>query len=501
MTLVHLDPTSSIPLYRQIYDDLRKAIIAGRLSRGHQLPAARTLAQELDVSRQTVLLALDQLRVEGYVETRERSGTFVSRAFPDDFLSVNPAGPFAASSTRVRAGKGPDFRATVRRAHTARQRSVALPTATEVPRWSSGIPRPFRASLPALDAFPWDVWARLVGRHLRKAGRCFGDYNTPLGYQPLRTAIATYVSAARGVACVAEQVVITHGSRQALDLAARVLTGPGTDVWIEDPCYPGARDAFVAAGAQLVPVPVDADGLQVSEGVRRAPHASAAYVTPSHQYPLGVTMTAPRRLELLHWARTSNAWIIEDDYNSEFRYASRPLAALYGLDDTERVVYIGTFSKTLFPSLRIGYLVVPPSLIDIIAGARMDSERLGPSYEGPLADFIADGHFARHLRRMRLLYQERRNALVRAAQESAASHLTLAVSDAGMHVVGWLPEGLCDRTIAADAATIGLEVLPLSGHTLHHKLQGGLILGFAGFSPPALREGVKQLAAEIERHL
>ena len=249
-----------------------------------------------------------------------------------------------------------------------------------------------------------------------------------------------------------------------------------------------------------MPVPVDADGICVSHGIRRAADACAAYVTPSHQYPLGVTLTAPRRVELLQWAHTSGAWIIEDDYDSEFRYASRPLAALQGLDTAERVVYIGTFSKTLFPSLRIGYLIVPPSLLDAVAEARAGTDRFGPSYEGPLTDFIADGHFARHLRRMRLLYQERRDALIQAVREIAPPGLVLGTSDAGMHVVGWLPDGISDRELATHTATAELETLPVFHYTLRHPQPDGLVLGFAGFSPRALRDAVQRLAMAIEQY-
>jgi GntR family transcriptional regulator/MocR family aminotransferase len=492
--MVRLDPTSRTPLYRQIYDDLRAAIVAGRLARGVQLPAARTLAHELLVSRQTVSLALDQLRAEGYVETRERSGTFVSDALPDELLVTGHA-----RITRPRLGvQGHAVRRPDGRAH----RPIPGPT-----KRSSDIldhpsvtilPRPFRVGLPAIDVFPWNLWARLVGRRLRNAGRILADYGDPLGYPPLRTAIASYVSAARGVVCIPDQVVITNGAQQGLDLIARFLITPGDDVWMDEPGYPGARDAFAAAGAKLVPVPVDESGLSIVEGVRRAPQGRVVYVTPSHQYPLGVTMTAARRLELLRWARASGAWIIEDDYDSEFRYASRPLASLQGLDDSGRVVYVGTFSKTLFPGLRIGYLVLREALVDALAAARYRANRHGSSIEqATLTDFITNGHFTRHIRRMRLLYQERRDALLQEARTIVSPHLEIGPADAGMHVVGWLSGKRSDREVAARAAAVGLEVTPLSQYAMRKSTRGGLLLGFAAFPPRALRKAMVTLATII----
>jgi GntR family transcriptional regulator/MocR family aminotransferase len=492
--MVRLDPTSRTPLHRQIYDDLRAAIVAGRLARGVQLPGARTLAHELLVSRQTVSLALDQLRAEGYVETRERSGTFVSDALPDELLAAGNAGTTRSS----RCVQGHTIRRSDTRAHhpiidrTKRSGGVLDHPDRTIP------PRPFRVGLPAIDVFPWDLWAQLVGRRLRSAGRILADYGDPQGYPSLRAAIAAYVAAARGVVCTPDQVVITNGAQQGLDLVARYLITPGADVWMEEPGYPGARDAFAAAGAKLIPIPVDEDGLSIVEGIRRAPQGRVVYVTPSHQFPLGVTMTAARRLELLHWARASGAWVIEDDYDSEFRYTSRPLASLQGLDDSGRVIYVGSFSKTLFPALRIGYLVLPEVLVDTFTAARHSANRQGSYIEqAALTDFITNGHFTRHIRRMRLLYQERRDVLLQQAREIASPYLEIRPADAGMHVVGWLSGRRSDREVAARAAAVGLEVMSLSQYAMRKSSRGGLLLGFAAFPPRALREAMVTLATII----
>jgi GntR family transcriptional regulator/MocR family aminotransferase len=301
---------------------------------------------------------------------------------------------------------------------------------------------------------------------------------------------------ARAVHCDAQQVLIVSGSQQALDLAARLLLDEGDAVWMEDPCYLGARGALAGAGAHLMPVPVDAEGLDVAAGVARAPHARLAYVTPSHQYPLGVTMSLARRLALLDWAARARAWVLEDDYDSEFRYAGRPLASLQGLDRAARVCYIGTFSKVMFPALRLGYLVVPPGMVDAFATARALVDRHAPTVEqAALADFMSEGHFVRHIRRMRTLYAERQAVLVEAAHSWLAGAVAVAPAEAGMHLVGWLPEGMSDTTVAARAAARGLEVPALSRYASAGLLRGGVLLGYTALDASQIRAGVQRLAA------
>ncbi len=474
------DPNLPASLYRQLYQNLRAAILAGRLKRGARLPSTRELAASLNVSRNTVLNAFEQLLAEGYLESVPASGTFVALTLPD-----------------------------------APRPTVSRPSVGERPRWSKlalaleGAPamtvddhsgaarqRAFRAGLPALDAFPFSLWARLVARRARHADSARLEYQATAGFRPLREAIAAHVTVSRQVRCTAEQVVIVSGSQGALDLVVRLLVNPGDPVWMEDPGYLGARGAFIGAGARIVPVPVDAEGLVVDVGWKRCPEARLAYLTPSHQFPLGVTLTLKRRLDLLAWARGAGAYLIEDDYDSEYRFHGRPLASLQGLDDTGRVIYVGTFSKTLFPALRLGYLILPPALIDTFLAARAYIDVHAPALEqGALADFIADGHFGRHLRRMRGFYAERRAALLRALE---GLPLEPFAADTGMHCIGWLPAGSDDAAIARAAAAHDVDVTALSRFSLTPRSRPGLLLGYAGVNPAEIRAGARRLALALK---
>ncbi|MDF1506347.1 PLP-dependent aminotransferase family protein, partial [Roseisolibacter sp. H3M3-2] len=372
-------------------------------------------------------------------------------------------------------------------------------------RRGGSAPVPFRLGEPAVDAFPTALWARLTARRWRAGTIGLGE-GDPAGDPALRAAIATHVTAARGARCTAEQVLVVSGTQQALDLAARVLLDPGDAVWIEDPGYRGARAAFAAAGARLVPVPVDGEGLDVAAGEAAAPGARLAYVTPSHQFPLGAVMSAPRRLALLAWARRADAWVVEDDYDSEFRYGGRPLPCLQGLDaerrapgESARVVYVGTFNKTLAPGLRMGYVVVPDALADAMRAARAASDRFAPTIaQGVLADFIGEGHYARHVRRARAAYAERQAALLEAAARELDALLALAPDAAGLHLVGRLPAGVRDVDAVAAASAAGVEVAAVSDHALADgaaRVDGrdALLLSYAGFDARALRAGVRVL--------
>jgi GntR family transcriptional regulator/MocR family aminotransferase len=478
-----LDRGSPVPLARQLYDGLREAILAGRLRPAARLPSTRVLAADLGASRNTVLAAFGQLVAEGYLEGRVGAGTTVARALPEALLRARPeAGRDAGEGRRPRLSR-----------RGARLAGAATALARGTP-----VLRPFRPGLPGLDAFPFDVWARLVARRWRRAPRQLLDYGDPAGHGPLREAIAAYLRESRAVRCEAAQVIVVSGAQQAVDLAARVLLDPGDRAWIEEPGYPGARGALAAAGVRVAAVPVDQEGLDVRAGAARAPDARLVHVTPSHQYPLGVTMSLNRRLALLEWAAGRGAWVLEDDYDSEYRYAGRPLAALQGLDPAGRVIYAGTFSKVLFPALRLGYLVVPPALVDAFVGARALSDRHPPSVtQAALADFIEAGHFARHIRRTRALYAERQAALVRAAAGALEGLLTVRPAESGMHLVGWLPDGADDRVAADAARRHGVEAPPLTAYRVRRGPAGGLILGYAAFSPRELTDGVGRLAAAL----
>jgi len=383
------DPGAPTPLYRQLYNAVRAAILDGQLPAGARLPATRVLAVDLGLSRTTVLTAMAQLLAEGYVEGKRGSGTCVARILPDAALHIG----------RAPAGVGPSSSATGR---TLSRRGQLLATASLGPSRDAGMARAFRPGVPALDLFPWKTWLAIEGRLLRRLSGALRLYDNPAGYRPLRQAVADYLGAARAVRCEADQVIVVAGSQQALDLVARVLLDPGDAVWVEEPGYAGAKGALAAAGARVVPAPVDAEGLDVAAARQRCAAARLAYVTPSHQYPLGMTMSLSRRLALLRWASDAGAWVVEDDYDSEYRYTGRPLAALQGLDTEGRVIYTGTFSKVLFPALRLGYLVVPTDLADAFARAKALTDRGSPVLgQAMLADFLAEGHFGRHIRRMR----------------------------------------------------------------------------------------------------
>jgi len=364
-------------------------------------------------------------------------------------------------------------------------------------------PRPFQPGIPALAELPHETWARIGARLRRRPPADLLSYGDSRGYRPLREAVAERLRRTRGVRAVGDQVLIVQGAQQALYLAALLLLDPGDSAWVEDPCYPGLRAALLAAGISVVPVPVDGDGLDVAQARRLCEGARLARVTPSHQSPLGVEMTLCRRLELLDWARQSGAWVVEDDHDSEYRFAGPPLAALQGLDQHGRVIYVGTLSKSLFPSLRLGYLVVPPGLVSAFAAAIAATSRHSPTLEqAQLAEFIAGGHLDRHVRRMRVLYEHRQQVLVAEAARQLGELLDVPPAAAGMHVVGWLPEGMDERALTRVAARRGVSVVSISStYASRRSPRPGLILGYAGYSDGSIRQGVTRLRRTLHEVL
>lgn len=506
---IPLDRSAGIPLHRQIYDGLRRAILDGLLRPGQRVPSTRVLAVELEVSRLPVLTAYDQLLHEGYLEGRVGAGTFVSVALPDDALrSVPVAGrgttsqvaqPATLHATRVAAPPAP--RAATRPAarHSAHS-PHSLPRATPRPRDDGGL-RPFRISLPALDEFPHSTWSRIVARHAHALTPAQMAYGDPAGLGTLRAAIAEHLRTARAVRCEAEQVLVVSGSQAALRLCATVLLARGDRVAIEEPGYPLARAALGASGSALAPVAVDDEGIDIAALHALGTRVRAAYVTPSHQYPLGVSMSAARRLALLDWAARRNAWLIEDDYDSEYRYVSRPLGALQGMDEHGRVIYTGTFSKVLFPALRVGYIVVPPSLWRAFVEAREALDIFSPTlYQLALADFLREGHFARHLRRMRALYLRRRTALLDGLVRHCDGRLVVHNADAGLHVTTFLPAGVRDTEVVERMAERGLTATALSACYAGPVRRSGLLLGFGGSSESRIARATRTLG-EILREL
>jgi len=478
LPIIAIDRQAPKALHRQIYDAYRTAIVDGSLRAGQRVPSSRVLASELGVSRFPALNAYAQLLAEGYFESRVGAGTIISRSFPDQFTASVPTGVrFAAN----RSGPRPVAR-----------RSSYLPPLEASP-WLLGWGA-FGVGQVAVDQFPLHVWSNLVARRCRNMDDRSFHYGDQMGSQALRETIASYLRTARSLRCEAAQIMIVSGSQQALDISARVLLDPESSVWIEEPGYRLARDAFALTGCHLAPVPVDQQGLDIVAGIQRCRNARAAFVTPSHQFPLGVTMSAARRFQLLDWAQDTGSWIIEDDYDSEYRYESLPIASLQGLDANGRVIYIGTFSKVLFPSLRLGYVVIPSDLVDHFLRIRRAMD-IGPPtfYQAVLADFIREGHFARHLRRMRVLYCERRTALVDSIRKELGSMVEVRGGEAGMHLAVTLPAGSRDVEIAERAAHQNLWMWPLSRCYTGEAPRPGLILGFGSAAVEEIPRSVRKL--------
>jgi len=477
--IIVVDREATIPLNKQIYHGYRMAILRGHLRAGQAVPSSRELATEIQVSRFPVLHAYAQLLAEGYFETRRRSGTFVTVSLPEQLMSIEPqlAAAIPPSGPRPLA-----------------RRSLLIPP-FEGPALRRGWGA-FGVYQPAFDQFPYEVWSSLVTRHSRNPSADALHHIDPLGSERFREAVCYYLRTARAVQCNPNQIMIVSGSQQALDITARVLLDPGSRVFVEEPGYQLQRTVLTAAGGNLLPVPVDADGMDIASAIMQYGDARAAFVTPSHQYPLGSTMSLSRRLQLLNWAQNSGAWIIEDDYDSEYRFESRAIASLQGLDVNARVIYIGTFSKVLFPSLRIGYLVIPPDLVERFTAMRAAMDIFPPYlYQEVLADFMSLGHFGRHIRSMRQLYAQRRKVLIQSLQQELGQMLEVHGAEAGMHVTITLPAGQNDVEITAKAAADGLWVTPLSPSYSGEKARHGLVLGFGSTPAEQIHRAVCRLRA------
>lgn len=463
-----LDRRARTPAYRQLYERLRNAIVGGTLRAGERLPSARSLASQLATARGTIDAAYGLLASQGYIICRGAAGTFVSPTL-------------AAVFTQQRA-----------RTHTP-----TPPPRTEAPTPRS-MQRPFQMGLPALDAFPSRLWSRLATRRARDMPRGAMHFPDPFGYRPLREAIASYLAVARGISCAAESIVITSGFQGAVGLISRVLLERRQDVWIEDPGYPHVRNGLITAGANLIPVPVDAQGMDVAAGVARCPRARVAVVTPAHQAPLGMALDLTRRLSLLSWADEASAWIVEDDYDGEFRYDSRPLPALKSLDKGDRVLYAGTFSKVLFPGLRLGYVVLPKTLIESFARVLCTLYCDGPTFVASIVtDFMTQGHFARHIRRMRQLYAERREALARALSNVFGTRFRIELQAGGMHLIAYLTGNETDVDFARAANAHGLAPSALSRWAIERNCDQGLLLSFTNIPTQSATREAKRLERAI----
>jgi GntR family transcriptional regulator/MocR family aminotransferase len=466
------------PVVRGVYGQVRAAILQGALAPGARLPSSRDLAARLGVARASVVSAYEQLLAEGYAVGRPGSGTYV-RADLTGVLDA-PAAPAPVTAPP------PGLPA----------KALAL-AAAPIPPPRPGA-RTFNTGRTLMDARAQAAWGRSARRALRRLGPEDFGYADPAGDPDLRAAIAAYLRAARGVRCEADQILITTGAQHAQDIIARVLLSPGDPVWVEDPGYPATLRILETVGARLVPVPVDDEGLNVAEGVRLAPDARAAFVTPSHQYPLGMALSMDRRLELLAWAREAGAWVVEDDYASEFRYAGPPLTALQGLDGGQRVIYVGTLNKALFPGLRLGYLVAPRALIGPLSQARRMMDRQAPTLtQAIVLDFMAEGEFAAHIRRRRVAYGAQRDALARALEARLGHVLEIASPDQGLHLIAYLKDGRSDLEAEALADEHNVTAQAISRLYRGREPRSGLLLGFSGYPVRAMAPGVARLARAL----
>jgi GntR family transcriptional regulator/MocR family aminotransferase len=476
-----LDRGSGTPLSRQIYMQVRSAVLSGALRAGTRVPSSRVMAGQLGVARTSVVAAYEQLRTEGYVESHHGSGTFIS-------------GQVASLATRRRSGRRAPKRTampTSARAFADFERSAA-----------QGEDRPFNTGRTLIDARTAETWRSLTHRAVRQFGPNDLGYADPAGLAELRANICDYLRVARAVRCEPDQIVITAGTQQAIDIAIRVLLAPGDEVWVEDPGYPLTNAQLLLAKMRPHAIPVDVQGLVVDAGRRAAPRARAVFVTPSHQFPTGVAMSMARRLELLAWARQSGAFIVEDDYASEFRYSGPPLASLQGLDDCEQVIYVGTLNKALFPGLRIGYAVVPRALLRAFVGARYLIDRQPATLQQAVAsEFMQQGHFAAHIRRMRQLYREQRDALAETLTRRSAGRLEVTLPDQGMHLVAYLRDGSPDVALEAAAQRAGIVVRAISRFYRAARPRPGLLLGFSGFPRQLIVPAAARLSALVGKRI
>lgn len=464
----------STPLYRQLYERVRRAISTGLLSPGDRLPSARMLAKELGVARGTIEQAYSLLIAEGYLQARGQAGT-----------QVNPDLPLAPTSV------------------TDASVSPTAPDDEQNILWRPSQLLPFQMGVPAFDAFPRKLWARLGARYLRSMQLSDWDYPAPYGLPALRNAIASYLQVARGIDCTASQVFITSGWRTNLQLAVLALLKSGQRVWVEDPGYPPTRQLLSQSGLCPVPVTVDREGLNVEHGIALANDANMAVVTPAHQSPLSMSLSLPRRQALLQWATEQNAWIVEDDYDGEYRYVSRPLPALASLDRHGRVLYAGTFSKVLFPGIRLAYLVVPQAQIATFEHiSRIFFASASPTMtQSIVASFIAEGHFARHIQRTRRLYAERRAATIAALQGILGDRIHIDAQPGGMHLVLRLPDSISDRRLADRLLAQGIAVQPLSRWAVSGNGDNALLASFTNCATMAEPERLATLIlAELEQH-
>ncbi len=481
---IQIDPASTRPIGTQLYMGLRELMLSGGIATGVRLPATRTLARDLGISRTTVIEAFERLLAEGLIVSRVGSGSFVSDALRTERPQPQPrTGKIAVQQ------KQPQLSRAMGWAFAHFSRRERLPHR----------PRAFVTALPAYDAFPMAQWARVAAKHWRGARDDVMGYGEPYGHPRLREAIATHLRGNRGISCDKDQIFVVGGAQQAFYQIGSALLNPGDKVWFENPGAIGARNGLVACGADLVPVPVDREGLRVDEGLRQSAKFRLAFVTPSHQQPLGHIMSLERRFALLRAAEQAGAWIIEDDYDGEFSFGRRPFPTLKSVDQTGLVIYVGTFSKSLFPALRLGFMLVPSTLVETF-------ERISASFiqgvptsvQAIVADFIQEGYFATHVRRMRRVYAERHAALCEEAQRMLGGLLEIVPTESGLHTIGRLAKGISEHAATDAAAEKGVIVSPIARFSISPTKDNGLVLGFGAVGPREIKDGIAKLAPALE---
>jgi len=470
--------SSELPVYKQLYNEFRSAILSGRFRPGQQIPPSRELADFLNISRTTVLLAFENLIAEGYIKGKPGSGTYISEELPENLLLTKNIKTNFDSAKRKNSpeAKGYHFK------------KYLIQERLDYNRFA-----PFRPGMPDLNEFPFHIWTKLISTSANEISKNDFGYGDAAGYQPLRDAIANYARAARGVKCENDQVIIINGSQQGFDLVAKVLLSPKDNIGFEEPGYTGARDSFSAAGMNIIPMPIDEEGINFKKTKLKP---VLIYTTPSHQYPLGITMSLNRRLELLDYSSLNNCWILEDDYDSEYRYKGQPLSSLQGIDNNDSVIYMGTFSKVMFPGLRLGYLIVPEYLIKSFTAAKMLTDRNSPIFEqAALAKFITDGHYGRHIRRMRLIYEKRKEIFYNFIEQYLDNHITLHQTDAGLHTVGWLKNFSSDVDFSKLMLSGGIYTPPLSSYSFTKKCKPGIVFGYAAYTEHQIKSTIKKMAS------
>ncbi len=487
--MIRLDRASTEPLQQQLYRQIRDELRSGSFGDGaSRLPSSRALAADLGISRLTVNLAFSKLHAEGYLQSKARSGIFVAYPLPEAFLSADKpkARPTIQSPPRIA-----DRVETLQDLRVGNQFDLG-PT-------GAGAGVSLIASLPAADEFPMDTWERLRADALAKKGAHLLRYASHRGDADLRKAIAAYLSDFRAARCHPDQIVIVGGMQQAMLISAMAVLNPGEPAWIEDPGYHQARRAFALVGAKIVPKPIDDHGMVITRAPKE-PLPKMIYITPSHQFPLGITMSFERRTALLDFARVHDALIFEDDYDAEFRFVGPPLPSLQGIDTSGRVIYAGTMSKILYPSLRLGYIVAPEGLVDSIAKIRSAMDLHSPAIDqATLARFITEGFFLSHIKRMRKIYAERRDCFIQQFNELLGDWFTLQVPEAGLNIVAWLKHEDDFRIVRRVTLEIGVRPSPLSLYCIQAKLKPALVFGFAGWTPAQIRESLVKLASSLQR--